>query len=117
MQRTIPVESYSDLIHDDHLDLRDSDAIATALARIGDVVDVVYLPRPLAEENVLDSEDGTDCVFVVELLSERETGDAYYAQQGRATAWLPKDATRIYVEAADADIYVPDSPSETEGSA
>ncbi|WP_135829984.1 hypothetical protein [Halorussus halobius] len=115
MPEVIPVASYGDLVRDDQLDLAAADAIVSALAQSGDAVDVIHLPRPLAEENVLDSEEGTDSVFVVDLDADRETGDAYYARQGRRTAWLPKGATRVYVEARDADILVPGH--EQEGSA
>ena len=118
MSEVIPVEAYGDLIRDDHLDLGEADAIANALERTrAKGVDVLHLPQPLAEEKLLNPEDGTDCVFVAELLPERETGDAYYAKQGPGGSWLPKGATRIYVAADDADIYVPEPAPETEGSA
>jgi hypothetical protein len=117
MPDVIPVATYHDLVSDDHLELAAADAIARALDRTADAdVDVLHLPRPLAEEKVLDPEDGTDCVFVVELVPQRETGAAYYARQGRRGCWLPKSATRIYRSGADADILVPDTGHEQEGS-
>jgi hypothetical protein len=118
MPTVIPVEAYHDLVSDDDLDLREADAIASALDRTsGKGVDVLHLPRELAAEKILDPEEGTECVFVAELLPERETDDAYYAKQGACGNWLPKSTTRIYVQATDADIYVPDRSQETEGSA
>lgn len=118
MRDVISVASYSELVRDDHLDIHQADAIASALgATSSTAADVVFLPRPLAEEKVLESEDGTDCVFVVDLDGDRETGDAYYARQGRRTAWLPKSTTRIYVESEGADIHIPESGHEQEGSA
>ena len=117
MPEVIPVATYAGLISDEHLKLKHADAIATALDRIGDDVHVVYLPKELAEQNTLEPEDGTDSVFVVEFVSERETDDAYYARQGLSGAWLPKSATRVYVETDGADILVPNTGQETEGSA
>lgn len=117
MPEVIPVATYAGLISDEHLKLQHADAIAVALDRVDGDIHVVYLPKELAEQNSLEPEDGTDSVFVAELVSERETGDAYYARQGLSGAWVPKDATRIYVEADGADILVPDTGHETEGSA
>jgi hypothetical protein len=118
MSEVIPVASYGEIVSDDALDLRQADAIATALEATSETgSDVFYLPRPLADEKILEPEEGADCVFVAELLPERETGDAYYAKQGPGGVWLPKSTTRIYVVAQGADIYVPDAGQETEGSA
>jgi hypothetical protein len=117
MPEVIPVETYHDLVSDDHLGLAAANAIARALDRTAAAdVDVLYLPRPLAEEKVLDSEDDTDCVFIAEFVADRETGAAYYARQGRRGCWLPKSATCIYRSGADADILVPDTGYEQEGS-
>ncbi|WP_435175714.1 hypothetical protein [Halorussus sp. AFM4] len=118
MPEVIPVEAYHDLVSDDHLNLEEADAIAGALNRVtGNDVDVLYLPAELAEEKVLEPEDGTESVFVARLVPERETQAAYYARQGLGGAWVPKAATRIYVAAGDSDIYAPASTHETEGSA
>lgn len=116
MSEVITVASFDDLLRDDALDVQEADAIAAALDHDDDV-DVVRLPRPLAEENVLEAEQGTDTVFVVDLDGERETGDTYYGKQARRTAWLPKGATRIYVQADDADVIAPESAHEQEESA
>ncbi|WP_134668986.1 hypothetical protein [Halorussus marinus] len=43
-------------------------------------------------------------MFVVKLRPERETDSAYYAWQGWRAAWFPKVASRVYVQASDADI-------------
>ena len=117
MPEVIPVEAYADLVSDDHLNLGEADTVAKALDRTRNKgVDVLYLPRELAEEKALDPEDGTDSVFVAGLLPERETDDAYYAKQGPSGVYLPKSETRVYIEASNADIYIPDSGHETEGS-
>jgi len=117
MPEVIRIEAYGDLVCDDALDLQAADAIASALSVTSSAdVAVLHLPRPLAEEKVLKPEDESDQVFIAEFVADRETGAAYYARQGRRGCWVPKSATRIYRSGADADILVPDTGHEQEGS-
>ena len=116
MLKVIPISSYGDLVSDKVLSLQEADAVAGALNQTTDFDSyVVFIPRELAEEKPFDPEEGTDSVFVLELVEERETDAAYFARQGRSTAFIPKSATRVYVSRGDADIYA--YSQETEGSA
>ncbi|WP_137283434.1 hypothetical protein [Halorussus salinisoli] len=92
---TVSVEGYADLLADPALDRHDADALAAALPAAPREA-VFRLPLVLAEESVLESVAGSDCVFAAEAVPERETDRAYYVRQDRRSCWVPKREACVY---------------------
>jgi hypothetical protein len=111
----VRVESHADVFGDPELDRLDARAIAAALPSApGNVV--FRLPLVLAEESVLESVPGSDCVFVAEPVPQRETECAHYVRQDRRGCWIPKGEVTTY-ELADGvvlDVEPPECPKPTE---
>ena len=107
----VRIERHADLLGETDLDRFEAQALAAALpARPGEVV--FRLPLVLAEESVLESVAGSDCVFVAEVVPQRETECAYYARQDHRGCWVPKGEATFY-ELADGvtlDVEPPESP-------
>lgn len=114
----VTVNSYGDLISDDHLDLAASDTLAEVLPTSDSQV-AFWLPHWLTEEKVFDPAGKSDQVIVAEVVPERETEKAYYVRQGNAADWIPKSTARIYRTAPGAEIVSPQASlgESTEGSA
>jgi hypothetical protein len=111
----VRVESHADVFGDSELDRLDARAIAAALPSAPGRV-VFRLPLVLAEESVLESVPGSDCVFVAEPVPQRETKCAYYVRQDRRGCWVPKAEVTTY-ELADGvvlDVEPPECPKPTE---
>jgi hypothetical protein len=107
----VRVERSADLLADTELDRFEAQALAAALPA-GPVEVVFRLPLVLAEESVLESVAGSDCVFVAEVVPERETECAYYVRQDHRGCWVPKGEATFY-ELADGvtlDVEPPESP-------
>ena len=107
----VRIERSADLLADADLNRFEAQALAAALpAGPGEVV--FRLPLVLAEESVFQSVAGSDCVFVAEVVPQRETECAYYVQQDHRGCWVPKGEATVY-ELADGvtlDVEPPESP-------
>lgn len=113
----VRIESRTDVFGDPDLDRLDARALAAALPSPPGRV-VFRLPLVLAEESVLESVPGSDCVFVAEPVPQRETECAYYVRQDRRGCWVPKGEVTTY-ELADGvvlDVEPPESPESSERS-
>jgi hypothetical protein len=110
----VRIERRADVVTDTDLNRVEAQALAAALpARPGEVV--FRLPLVLAEESVLESVVGSDCLFVGEVVPERETECAYYVRQGHRGCWVPKAEATFY-ELADGVALDAEPPESTEAS-
>lgn len=108
----VRIERYADVVADTELDRFEAQALAAALpAGPGEVV--FQLPLVLAEESVLESVAGSDCVFVAEPVPDRETECAYYVRQDRRGCWVPKAEVTTY-ELADGVVLDVEPPESSE---
>lgn len=96
------VGSYGDLITDDELDVAAADAVAIALT--AEYEFVAWVPRWLLSQKDIPCSKWHDEIVAGSVVVDGS--GAYLVSVDSEESWLPKSQIRVYVQAADAEIYV-----------
>lgn len=110
---TVTIESYSDLIGDEYLNVSRADAIARELEAGWDIV--AYAPDWLVGQKEFPASEFDEEVIVG--MVDHETEKAYLLVRDGDEEWFPKSVIQVYEAAPDADIVSPQGGLDEFGEA